>query len=114
MTDATWPPSAELLRWRPIAESPNASVSTGDIGEGEEGRLPDWVSVPADSEPGDYGEIPAHVLAHVETDAGRPGGLSGSSIVAVPTVDGRFRVVITNDDEIRFESPIQIFDELPT
>lgn len=83
---------------------------------GEDDSLPDWVAVPDDAEADEHGElsIPAYALAHVETDAGRPGGGGISSIYAVPTVDGDLRIVITNDDEIPFESPIERLAELPT
>ncbi|MGI8660767.1 MAG: cysteine hydrolase family protein [Thermoleophilaceae bacterium] len=59
-------------------------------------------------------QIPAHALAHIETDAGRPGGGGISSIYAVPTRDGDLRIVITNDDEIPFTSPIDRLAALPT
>jgi len=115
MSDPTWPPSDELLAWRPPAEPPADSVLSSSItGEGED--LPDWVAVPDSAKPDEYGEmqIPAYALAHIETDAGRPGGGGISSIYAVPTRDGDLRIVITNDDEVPFTSPIDRLAALPT
>ena len=105
MTDPTWPPSDELLGWRPAPAAPDGSLSSSAIGdEGEE--LPDWVAVPDDAELDEYGnvQVPAYALAHIETDAGRPGGGGISSVYAVPTKDGGLRIVITNDDDV----PVQL------
>jgi hypothetical protein len=115
MTDATWPPSDETLSWRPSADSPADSVP-GWVLTGDEDELPEWVAVPEGVEPDEHGDldVPAYALAHVETDAGRPGGGGISSIYAVPTTDGGLRIVITNDDEIPFSSPIDRLEALPT
>lgn len=113
--DAPWPPSDELLAWRPPASSPTSSVP-GWVLTGNDQQLPSWVALPAGVEPDAHGDIdvPAYELANVETDAGRPGGGGMSSVYAVPMGAGGFRIVITNDDEIPFESPIAELAELPT
>lgn len=115
MSDATWPPSDEVLSWRPSAGAPADSVP-GWVLAGDEDVLPEWVAVPDAVEPDQHGDldVPAHALAHIETDAGRPGGGGISSVYAVPTRDGGFRIVITNDDEIPFTSPIERVDALPS
>lgn len=115
MSELTWPPSDELLAWRP-APGPPADALPGSALVDEDGSLPGWVAVPQDAEPDGYGdfEIPVHALAHVETDAGRPGGGGLSGVYAVPTTDGDLRIVITNDDEVPFESPIDRLTALPT
>lgn len=115
MSEVTWPPSEELLAWRPAAGSPDSAVpSSALVGEGED--VPSWIAVPDEAEPDEYGdvEIPAYALAYVETDAGRPGGGGISAIYALPTTDGGLRIVITNDDEVPFESPIDQLAALPT
>lgn len=114
-TDATWPPSDELLAWRRQSSSPTSTVPGWALA-GNDQQLPGWVALPAGVEPDPHGDIdvPAYELADVETDAGRPGGGGISSVYAVPTTDGRFRIVVTNDDEIPFRSPIAELAELPT
>ena len=115
MTDYAWPPSEEILRWRPSPTPPNDSVSNSALAaDGED--LPTWVAVPANAEPGEDGEVAvrAYMLADVETDAGHPGGGGGPTVYAVPTVDGDLRIVIVNDDAIPFDSPIDRVPELPT
>lgn len=115
MSEVSWPPSEELLAWRPLAEPPSSGVPSSALAS-EGGGVSSWIAVPGRAEPDEYGgfEIPAHALAYVETDAGRPGGGGFSAIYAVPTTDGGLRVVITNDDEIPFESPIDQVAALPT
>ncbi len=45
MSNPTWPPSDELLPWRPPAQPPADSVLSSSISdEGED--LPNWVAVP--------------------------------------------------------------------
>src|SRR3954449_5800033 len=115
MNDLAWPPSGDLLNWRPSATSPKDWIWRSSVARADE-SLPDWVAVPTDAEPNEDGDIsiPAYELAHVETDAGRPGGGGLSSIYAVATVDGDFQIVITNDDEIPFTSPIDRLAKLPS
>lgn len=115
MSEVTWPPSEEQLAWRPPAGPPaDALPSSALAAEGED--VPNWIAVPEDAQPDEYGdiEIPAYALAYVETDAGRPGGGGFSGIYAVPTTDGDLRIVITNDDEVPFESPIERLAAPPT
>ena len=115
MNETTWPPSDELLAWRPPPAPPTDTVpSSALVGESE--AVPEWVAVPQGAEPDEYGDldIPAYVLAYVEIDAGRPGGGGFSAVYAVPTTDGDLRVVITNDDGVPFESPIDCLPALPT
>lgn len=111
----TWPPSQELLDWRPDTAQPEDSVNLQTLCD-ENGELPDGIDAPAGVEPDDFEdtEIPAHVLATTETDAGCPGGGGGSWIYAVPGKDGRLRVVIINDDDIPFEAPCGLLSELPS
>src|SRR3954449_226408 len=71
VSHATWPPSDELLAWRPAAKSPTDSVwVSATANEGED--PPSWVPLPPDADADDYDEleIPAYALAHIETDAG--------------------------------------------
>jgi len=115
MSKVEWPPSEEQLAWRAPAGPPTDVLPSSAIAdEGED--VPDWVAVPEDAEPDEYGdlEIPAYALAHIETDAGRPGGGGVSAIYGVPTTDGDFRIVITNDDDVPFDSPIERLAALPT
>jgi hypothetical protein len=65
-------------------------------------------------ESGEEIEIPAYALAHIELDAGRPGGGAERTVYAVPTVNDDLRIVITDDDGIGFKSPIERVAELPT
>jgi len=115
MLEVNWPPSDELLAWRPVAGPPLDALPSSALADKRE-DVPSWVAVPEDHEPDEYGdfEIPAYELARVETDAGRPGGGGGSEVYAVPTTEHDLRVVITNDDEIPFESPIDRMSALPT
>lgn len=115
MSEVSWPPLEELLTWRPPAGPPNDAIPSSALaGEGED--VPSWVAAPSDAEPDESGEveIATYALAYVETDAGRPGGGGFSAIYAVPRTDGDLGIVITNDDEIPFESPIQRVPALPT
>ena len=115
MSEVKWPPSEEQLAWRPPAGPATDALPSSALAD-EGGDVPDWVAVPEDTQPDKYGdfEIPAYALAYVETDAGRPGGGGFSAVYAVPTTDGDLRMVITNDDEIPFESPIERLATLPT
>lgn len=115
MSEITWPPSEEQLAWRPSAGPPADAMPSSALADEGVG-VPSWVAVPEDTQPDEHGdiEIPAYTLAYVETDAGRPGGGGFSAIYAVPTTDGDLRIVITNDDEIPFDSPIDRFQALPT
>ena len=109
----TWPPTDDLLSWRPKVQQPTDSLSTSTTSsDGEE--ISAWAA--SDGEPDEWGElqVPAYLLAHVETDAGRPGGGGITSVYAVPTKDEDLRIVITNDDEIPFTSPIDRLRDLPT
>lgn len=115
MNEYAWPPLEEMMRWRPSPTPPNDSIANSMLAvEGEE--LPAWVAVPPDVERDEYGDfsVPAHLLADVETDADRPGGGGGSTVYAVPTVDGDLQIVIVNDDEVPFDSPIERLPELPS
>jgi len=115
MSDVAWPPSDEVLAWRPNPGSPTHAVPISALAdEGED--LPSWIAVPEDAEPNEYGdlEIPAYALAYVETDAGRPGGSGISAVYAVPTTERDLRIVLTNDDEIPFRSPLDRLAALPT
>lgn len=94
MNVSIWPPSDDLLRWRPSTTAPNDELLI-DGGE-------------------DATTVPAYALAHVETDAGRPGGAGISHIYAVPTPEGDLRIVVANDDDLPFTSPIDRSPELPT
>lgn len=110
----TWPPSEPDLAWRPAAAAPGDSVSGWQLADDDD-TLPSWVPVPAGGfDDLESVDIPAHVLATIETDAGRPGGGGISVVYAVPAVDGRLRIVITNDDDLPFESPLQDLESLPT
>jgi hypothetical protein len=115
MSDSTWPPFPQILSWRPSAGAPEDSLSSSVLSDVEDG-LPAWVAVPDEVQADEYGEleVPAYALAHVETDAGRPGGGGISSIYAVPTNDGGLRIVITNDDDIPYSSPVERLEALPT
>jgi hypothetical protein len=115
MSEVTWPPSEDQLAWRPPAGPPADSIHSSVLAN-EGGSVPSWVAVPEDARPDEFGEleIPVYALAYVETDAGRPGGGGWSAIYAVPTTDGDLRIVIRNDDEIPFESPIERLAALPT
>lgn len=115
MSNPAWPPADELLAWRPSAQPPADSMPGSSISDpGED--LPEWVAVPddADADEGGETEVPVYELAHVEIDAGRPGGGALRSICAVPTNDGDLRIVISNDDELPFSSPIDRLPALPT
>lgn len=115
MRKLKWPPSEEQLAWRPPAGPPTDVLPSSAIAHKREDVL-NWVAVPEDAEPDEDGEleIPAYALADIETDAGRPGGGGGSTLYALPTTDGDFRIVVTNDDEVPFDSPIDRLAALPT
>lgn len=115
MSDPTWPPSDELLTWRPPEGPPNVSVGLSVLA-GEDDHPPEWVAVPEGTEPDEYGDldVPCYELAIIETNSNRPGGGSASWVYAVPTTAADLRIVITTDDDIPFVSPIHRVKELPT
>jgi hypothetical protein len=58
--DVIWPPSGELLRWRPPAGPPPDWLPVSALA-GDDGEPPDWVAMPAGTPPERYGvvDIPA-------------------------------------------------------
>lgn len=115
MDQASWPPPEESLAWRPALTAPTDSVPVSDLTD-EGADPPGWLAIPDGVEPDEYDDfdVPAYALAYVEIDAGRPGGGGFSAVYALPTTDGDLRIVITNDDEIPFASPIDRLARLPT
>lgn len=112
---ASWPPPDESLAWRPALEAPTDSVPVSALTD-EGADPPGWLAIPDGVEPDEYPDfdVPAYALAYVEIDAGRPGGGGFSAVYALPTTDGDLRIVIVNDDEIPFVSPIDRLAALPT
>ena len=116
MNAFTWPPSEDLLHWRPPAATPTHSVPSSVLASEGDDQLPDWVAVPDNTEADEYGDldVPVYALAYIELDAGRPGGVGATWVSAVPTVDGDLRIIVTNDDEMPMRSPVERVTELPT
>lgn len=110
----TWPPTESDLAWRPSVSAPDDEFPGWRLLD-DDGRLPSWVATPPEGfDDPEEPELPAYRLAAIETDAGRPGGGGISVVYAIPTVEGKLHIAITNDDDIPFESPLQDLELLPT